>query len=73
MKYHPTMPVEQAQIMLRLSLKGINTGLHTYTRQKKKIPHTCTPRAYIVSVSKQSEHIVWLASEGVHRCSDLHT
>lgn len=36
MKYHPTMPVEQAQIMLRLSLKGINTGLHTYTQQKKK-------------------------------------
>lgn len=60
MKYHPTMPVEQAQIMLRLSLKGINIGLHTYTHtyslmhSENHTLNTYTPRAYIVSVSLSS-------------------
>lgn len=32
-----------------------------------------TESLHCISLSKQSKHIVWLACEGVHHCSDLHT
>lgn len=60
MKYHPAVPVEQAQIMLRLSLEGINTHTHTRAhvhRAAHARSQACTWRAY--DESKQSKHIVW--------------
>lgn len=64
MKSHPTSPAAQTQIMLRLSLKGVNAHAWTCTRTRAPGDKSC--------VSKQSKHIMTLASEGVHQPPDLH-
>lgn len=64
------MPVEQAQIMLRLSLKGINIGPNTHSLKHglKAHTHTCTPTASIVSVSLSSLNCT---VAGLRRCASL--